>query len=300
MPKCRICNASPQEQRIRAESVYGGGPEHKFWQCRQCDAVYLYPVPSVEEERRFYREEFAKFMASRSGEDRDWSTAEAHVKTNQDQVSRRWVFLKDYLRQEMNLLEIGCSSGFMLNAFRAHGMHCVGVEPSGEFLEFLHRNRHIAYRSIEELREKEPNRKFDLIVHFFVFEHIRDPFVFLEETLKLLKLGGRMIAEVPCVHDPLTSIYDIPAFETFYWSIAHHYYYSPKSMSYILNRLNLKSRLIPEQRYDLSNHIIWMTKGKPGGQDKYNHVFSKELLNKYKQDLKDRWLCDTMFVIIEN
>ncbi|MBA7468768.1 Ubiquinone biosynthesis O-methyltransferase, mitochondrial [subsurface metagenome] len=298
IPKsCRLCGASQESQIIRAATVFGGRAEHNFWQCRSCDAVYLYPVPSIEEETYFYKKEFEKFMSSRSGQERDWSNAEAHIQTNQDQVSRRWKFLAPFLEPGMDILEIGCSSGFMLNAFREEGLHCVGIEPSGEFIEFLHSNGYETYQTLELLKESH-SEPFDLVVHFFVFEHIRDPFQFLEENLKLLKPGGKIIAEIPCVNDPLTSLYTIPAFEKFYWSIAHHYYYSPKSLSYVLDKLDLKYEMLPEQRYDLSNHIVWMTEGKPGGQGRYSHIFSDELLEKYKQDLKKNWLCDTIILYV--
>ena len=107
-----------------------------------------------------------------------------------------------------------------------------------------------------------------------------------------------MIAEVPCVNDPLTSVYDIPAFERFYWSIAHHYYYSPKSISYVFDNIGLGYELIPEQRYDLSNHIIWMTKGRPGGQGKLSGVLGTETIESYKRHLRKNWICDDMFFVI--
>jgi SAM-dependent methyltransferase len=141
--------------------------------------------------------------------------------------------------------------------------------------------------------------KFDLIVHFFVLEHIRDPFDFFKETYAMLKPGGRIIAEVPCANDPLTSMYTIPEFEKFYWSIAHHYYYNPESISYILEKLGYEYELIPEQRYDLSNHMTWMMEGKPGGQGKYDQIFSRQLNEKYMDDLKSKWVCDTMVVVID-
>lgn len=297
VPNCRLCGAGTTQQSIRAQFVYGGQDFHKFWNCAACDAVYLYPAPSEEEEERFYRQEFEKFMCDRSGEDRDWSNAKAHIQTNQDQVNRRWPFLAPYVKAGMALLELGCSSGFMLNRFREEGLKCVGIELSGGFLEFLHANGHEAYQTIQEL-ESRGKRHFDLIVHFFVLEHIRHPFKFFEESLGLLKPGGKIIAEVPCVNDPLTSLYHIPAFEQFYWSVAHHFYYRPKSLKYLMDKLGVTYEMVADQRYDLSNHITWMTEGKPGGQGRYSHVFSNDLIEKYKSDLKAKWICDTIFLIV--
>ena len=300
MLQCRICKANKDFQSIRGEYVYGGNKEHKFWRCGKCDAVYLYPVPTEEEDEYFYKNEFAKFAAKRSSLERDWSNAEAHIRNNQDHVKRRWDFLRPHLHPEMDLMEIGCSSGFMLNAFRDAKLNCVGIEPSGEFIEFLAKQDHLAFKSLKDLKLIEPEKKFDLITHFFVLEHIRDPFQFMKETLTFLKPNGKIIAEIPCVDDPLATIFNIPAFEKFYWAVGHHYYYSPKSLSYILDSLDLNYELLPEQRYDLSNHITWMMEGVPGGQGKYNHIFSDELINIYKRDLKEHWICDTIFLIVYN
>lgn len=297
-PVCRSCAAGASKQSIKAEFVFGGKPEHKFWRCSECDLVYLWPIPTVEEEKNFYAQEFEKFMSLRASQDRDWSGAEAHIKSNQDNVKRRMDFLKNDIEPGKNVLEIGCSSGFMMEAFRNAGMKAVGIEPSERFGAFLKEKKFHVTNSLNELKNDNPGINFDLIVHFFVLEHIRNTKEFIIEQLDMLKPSGKIIAEVPCVNDPLTSIYHIPAFERFYWSIAHHYYFSPRSLAYILDSIGCNYNFFPEQRYDLSNHLVWMQEGKPGGQGRYNSVFSKETLDNYSKDLKNNWTCDTFFVYI--
>ena len=295
---CRFCRSSSKYQTVRANSVYGGKKEHKFYHCSKCDLVYLWPILSEEEEKKFYANEFEKFMEKRSGQDRDWSRPENHIRSNQDNVRRRMKFLEGYLVPGKSILEIGCSSGFMMDAFKKAGLSVSGIEPSGGFSNFLNERGHEFYYSLDELKRKKSDKTFDIIVHFFVLEHIRDTTSFIKEQLDLLKSDGIIIAEVPCVNDPLTSLYDIPAFEKFYWSIAHHYYFSPKSISNVLDKIKCKYELLPRQRYDLSNHLVWMQEGVPGGQGKYNHVFSEKTFNSYRQDLIDRWICDTFFLYI--
>jgi SAM-dependent methyltransferase len=297
MQKCRICHSDGQ-QTLRAAHVFGGKEEHKFWECGHCGAIYLFPYLSQEEEKYFYKKEFEKFMSGRVGDHRDWSNAEKHIQTNQDQVKRRWKFLQKHINRGKTLLEIGCSSGFMLDEFRAHGLTTIGIEPSGDFSEFLQEKGHRTYESLDLLTKDKKNIKFDIICHFFVFEHIAEPFEFLTTTYKMLNEGGVIIAEIPSATDPLTSLYTIPAFENFYWSIAHHYYYTPKSLGYILDILGYRYELIPEQRYDLSNHMTWMMEGKPGGQNRYNDVFSQQTVDSYREDLIQRWLCDTIILKI--
>ena len=295
MPQCRICQAPENSQFIRAKDVFGGFNKHKFWECRVCKAIYLYPTLTPEEEKIFYLDEFESYMESRVGDHRDWSNADRHKVTNQDQIIRRMPFLEDFLVPKMDLLEIGCSSGFMLDAFREREINCCGVEPSGLFGKYLEDS---GYEVFSDLSEIKKEKKFDLIVHFFVFEHIRDPRAFLKSSMSLLKDRGAIVCEMPCANDPLTSLYDIEVFEKFYWSIAHHFYYTPGSLSYLLDDLGYKYELVPEQRYDISNHIVWMTEGRPGGQDRFTEQFGDSLVKSYKQRLIETWNCDTIFLYI--
>ena len=297
-PCCRVCRSSSDNQKVRANYVYGGNSEHKFYHCNNCDLVYLWPVPSMDEEREFYKKDFEEFMEDRSSSERNWSTPEKHIETNKDNVIRRFGFLERFLLNGRRVLEIGCSSGFMLDAFSDCGMNVVGVEPSGVFWNFLNKKGYEIYSSIPELILSKPKIKFDLIVHFFVLEHIRDTKEFITEQINLLNDDGAIVIEVPCVNDPLTSLYSVPEFEQFYWSIAHHYYFSPKSISYILDKIPCNYNIVPEQRYDLSNHMVWMQEGKPGGQGLYDKVFLPEMTELYKKSLKDSWNCDTMFIYI--
>ena len=140
--------------------------------------------------------------------------------------------------------------------------------------------------------------KFDIVTNFFVFEHIRDPFNFIKEMHDLLNDNGVIICEIPCANDPLTSLYSIDAFEKFYWSIAHHYYYTPDSLHYIMEKLGYKYELVPEQRYDLSNHMTWMSDGKPGGQGRFSEALGENVINSYRNRLIETWKCDTVFLYI--
>jgi SAM-dependent methyltransferase len=297
---CTLCSSGFDKQKIRAPYVYGGSEKHNFWECSECSLVYLLPTLSNAEEKLFYAKEFERFMENRTGGDRSWSGPEAHIQSNQDHVIRRWEFLKDYIKSTDEVLEIGCSSGFMLDDIRNKGIKVAGIEPSGGFGDYLSKKGHEHYNSLAELKENRPDAKYDVIIHFFVLEHVRNAVDFLSSQLELLKPDGLIIAEVPNVDDPLTSIYNIPAFEKFYWSIAHHYYYSPKSLSPELDKLDCSEYFFKlDQRYDLSNHITWLQEGKPGGQGKFNNIFSKKTLDAYKRDLINCKHCDTFFLYIK-
>ena len=60
-----------------------------------------------------------------------------HILNNKDTFKRRYQYIKKYLNPKKKILEIGCSSGFMLLPFKNKGYDCTGIEPSGFFNKFL-------------------------------------------------------------------------------------------------------------------------------------------------------------------
>jgi len=293
-PTCRFCGCTPEKQSVKGEYVYGAPEGHHFWQCDECQMVYLYPLMTPEQEKEFYIKEFEKFMGDRAGKDMDWSGPEQHIQSSERERIRResWLPLKDIVGKRV--LEIGCSSGFLLTPLREkHGVEVVGIEPSGVFSEFVKQKGITIYDELSSFKAagEEP---VDLAIHYYVLEHIRDPEIFLKDILLHVKPGGQMIFEVPCVTDPLIELYDIPAFDKFYWSFAHHWYFSRKTLAMLLDRVDMPYEIFPEQRYDLSNHMVWMMTGRPGGMGRFSHVFGEKTNSSYKEDLKKSWICDTL------
>jgi SAM-dependent methyltransferase len=296
---CPLCGAGREKQHVVTPHVYGD-KEHirAFYHCLGCDVRYQHPALTPAEEARFYAAEFEGFMAGRSGISGGWQGAESHIRANEGTRLRRMKYLAPHLPRGATILEVGCSSGFMLFLLQDSGHECIGIEPSGVFSAYV-KNRGIdVYPSIEDLAKKEPQRKFDIVQHFFVLEHISTPQAFLESQLRLLNKGGKIIFEIPNVADPLYSVYDIPAFERFYWSIAHPWYFSEASLRFLLDRLGQPYQILLDQRYDLSNHIIWARDGKPGGMGRFTAELSSELEEMYKKALIQCRRCDTLIAVI--
>ena len=151
--KCPLCEAGREAQSVVTPHVFGApqGRRHAFFHCDACDVRYLYPGLSPEDEARFYAAEFEGFMTSRSGQSGGWHRAEEHIVANEPTRLRRMKYLEPHLTQAKAVLEIGCSSGFMLLPLAATGKVCTGVEPSGIFGEFV-RNRGLSvYPSLDAL-----------------------------------------------------------------------------------------------------------------------------------------------------
>ena len=154
------------------------------------------------------------------------------------------------------------------------------------------------YDTIDDLSEEEVGRGFDLILHGFVLEHISTPQQFLQQQLNLLKPGGKLIFEVPNSAEPLLTIYDVPAFERFYWIVAHTWYFSEGSLEYLLGKLGQPFEILLDQRYDLSNHMVWARDGRPGGMGRFTETFGKEIEDQYRRALVQSRHCDTLVGVV--
>ena len=95
--------------------------------------IYQYPGLTKDEESKFYTDEFEKFMGNRSGKSGGWDNVEKHINANVENRNRRLKYLKPFLKEKSKVLEVGCSSGFMLYPLIESGHECIGIEPS-EFL----------------------------------------------------------------------------------------------------------------------------------------------------------------------
>lgn len=297
--KCPLCCAGREKQNVVTPHVYGDTNHSRaFFHCLGCDVRYQYPTLTPTEEAKFYTAEFEKFMLGRSGTEGGWQGAESHIRSNEVTRLRRMKYLSPRLVSSASILEVGCSSGFMLYPLKDAGHSCVGIEPSGVFSDYVRHKGITVYSSLEELTTADSVSKFDIVQHFFVLEHIVKPQAFLESQLALVKPGGKIIFEIPNAADPLFSIYDNPSFERFYWSIAHPWYFSEASLRYLLDKLDHPYEIFFDQRYDLSNHMIWARDGKPGGAGRFTNSLGHELEEFYKQTLIQRRLCDTLIAVI--
>ena len=298
--ECPLCGADWQHQIVITSHVYGGRDGHAFFRCTHCDVSYQFPGLSAEEEKRFYAAEFSGFMTSRAGTEAGWEQPERHVKANDWMVTRRMKYLRPRLPASGKVLEVGCSSGFMLYPLAAEGYECVGVEPSGVFADFVRAKGLVCFDSFEELLADSRYRDgFDLVMHSFVLEHISNPHEFLRQQLDVLRDGGRLVLEIPNSSDALLTIFDILQFERFYWMVAHRWYFPQKSLEHLLKRFGLPFEILLDQRYDLSNHLVWARDGKPGGMGRFTTTWGQEIEDQYRQALIRSGNCDTLIGVLQ-
>ena len=291
---CNLCES--KNITVKADSVFGDESHKKaFYHCHNCDVVFQYPFFSKTEEDEFYKKSFEGYMSDRSGNSA-WLGADEHIESNQGTFLRRFDYLKDWINgfNEKEVLEIGCSSGFMLFPLAELGAKVNGIEPSAVFSEYLIHKEVNLYSDLKEV----PDQSMDIVMHFFVMEHITDIKTWLQEQYRILKPGGSIIIEVPSWDDPLHTVFNNSAFHQFYWSLVHPWYFNKASVVFLMDEMGfLDVEIVPYQRYGLKNHFNWAISNSPGMDESLVHI-TEDLDKSYKKSLEAIEKTDTILIKI--
>ena len=109
-----------------------------------------------------------------------------------------------------------------------------------------------------------------------------------------------MVVKVPSSEDVLLTLYDSSAFQHFtYWS-QHLFLFNAETLRRLAKQAGPCIVSIQQyQRYPLSNHLHWLSKGKPGGHQKWPFLDSSNLNEAYANSLASIGKCDTLIAWLE-
>ena len=210
--------------------------------------------------------------------------------------SRRAEFTKASVLNK-RLLDFGCGAGGYLKKISAFTSAAAGVELEKIMCDRLNSEGILCYNTLEEA--ERAGGKYDVITLFHVLEHLPDPVSVLTALAGMLLPGGKIVIEVPNADDALLSLYKSEKFADFtYWS-CHLFLYSTKTLSQLIEKAGLHVNFIRQiQRYSLSNHMYWLSEGRPGGHQKWAFLSNPELDREYEMALADLGIADTIIAEI--
>lgn len=130
------------------------------------------------------------------------------------------------------VLEIGCHDGFLLNALKKAGHHCVGVEPS-PFADYAKTTYGLDVRNEFFTRGMFGREEFDVVIMRHVIEHVQDPVDFVRAAVEVMKGDGIAYIEVPNSQWSLENSF-FPEFH-----VDHISYFTMGSMSRLLSMVGL-------------------------------------------------------------
>jgi 2-polyprenyl-3-methyl-5-hydroxy-6-metoxy-1,4-benzoquinol methylase len=171
-----------------------------------------------------------------------------------------------YLSAETRLLEVAASSGQFLVNIKDRLALVNAIELDTACCRFLSVELGIEADS-EFLRDSRfADKRYDVVCAFQVLEHVEDPVMFLRDLKQSAEKGAMLFIEVPNLHDPLLSIWDVKAYQKFYFHSAHLHYFTEDSLRKTAQLAGFDSAQVEisfTQDYNLLNHLSWIMNNGP-------------------------------------
>jgi len=278
--KCYLCKSTSFSTR---KGQVRDAPDLTILECTECGLVTLNSLEHIQS--GFYEE---------SGMHGDEPMAmETWLKMTDWDDQRRFDMLKPLLPNK-KILDFGCGAGGYLNKAKQLAGSVVGLELERRVREYW--SNEITIYPDADLA----GGGYELISSFHVIEHLPDPITMLITLSKMLAKNGRMVIEVPSSEDALLTLYDSSDFQRFtYWS-QHLFLFNAETLRRLAEQAGLRIVTIQQyQRYPLSNHLHWLSHGKPGGHQKWTFLDNPELSRAYANTLAAMGKCDTLIAHLE-
>lgn len=275
--------------------------------CKNCQIVSLENPEEdvVDYTKSEYREKYTAIIGEKS-------TPKEFFDLQMNFQENRIKRVKDLINNDSEILEVGCSTGYFLEAIKNKVSKVVGIELDPNHAKFAKEfcDLKIYQQALEDIEFGK--EKFDVIFMFQVLEHIQKPLEFLRNCKKILKPNGTIYVEVPNIDDALFSVYRIKSFEERYFRAPHVYYYSKITLEKMFNKAGLQGITNTIQEYSLFNHINWIVTNQPQknmieGHDhlKWNHSIDEfesqntllkkwfeKINNEYKEILENNFIAE--------
>lgn len=156
--------------------------------------IFQAKMPSVPEMGAYAEQEYASGAYREYAKSRDFK-----IKTARERLAKIRT-----LTTGRRLLDVGCATGFFLEAATETGFEGHGLEFSTVAISLARpdiRDR-ITCGDVNTLLRQD-SRKFDVVTAFDIIEHVQNPAAFLEEIRSILAPGGIIALSTPDTGHPL-------------------------------------------------------------------------------------------------
>ena len=195
------------------------------------------------------------------------------------------------------IADFGCGLGDFLRLVKPDTAACVGIELQQDAVDALRGAGVACETSIDALDDGS----LDALFSFHVLEHLPDPLEILGRLKPKLKQGGHAIFEVPHARDFLLDYVESEPFRKFTLWSQHLVLHTRDSLKRMLEHAGYRNVVVTgTQRYPLSNHMLWMASGRPGGhKSKFAAIDTPELTAAYEAALDRIDATDTLIAVAQ-
>ncbi len=215
--------------------------------CDNCTLVYTNPIFDDEHYKSTYSSEDYQKIVKDLGEESHNYRVNRFGKERVEILSR---FLDG--KNEIRYLDVGCSTGFVVEAAKDAGWIAKGIDLNPSAIDFgKSRGLDLTTASLDETSfEKE---SFDVISLFDVLEHLTNPKEIINQAQSYLADEGLLFIYVPNWDSASKMIMNEDAH--FIWPTHHLNYYTPKTLSDFLERQDFIVEFMSTEGLDIVDYI---------------------------------------------
>ena len=187
---CVLCGASHFKRALQCDGF-------AYVRCASCNMVQMNPQPEVDPVLRrytkIYGEEYRAYELA--NEDSFLHLQLLALKDAGFDMCEQEIFQRSTGTAPL-VLDVGCASGALLYELKKRGWQVCGVEISPA-AEYARNTRLLDVRSLPLEQNCFASESFDLIHASHLLEHLNQPALFIRETFRLLRKGGRLFVTTP-------------------------------------------------------------------------------------------------------
>jgi 2-polyprenyl-3-methyl-5-hydroxy-6-metoxy-1,4-benzoquinol methylase len=250
---CPTCGGTEETLELEKDHM-------RIVRCRQCDLVFVNPTFDETHYTQVYASQAYQdivrdlginsheYRVNRFGAERVQMMSERLQTTTKDAKDAKG----PQLDRAPRYLDVGCSTGFVVEAARDKGWEAIGIDLNPSAIEFG-RSRGLDLRTVALEDAGFAPGSFDAVSLFDVLEHLLDPRRTLRACAELLAPGGILFLYVPNFDSASRLLMGANAH--FIWPTHHLNYYTPTTIRDLMLRHSLTPELIVTEGLDIEDYI---------------------------------------------
>jgi 2-polyprenyl-3-methyl-5-hydroxy-6-metoxy-1,4-benzoquinol methylase len=246
-PTCGASDAAPELDKDHMAIV----------RCRSCGLVYVSPT--------FDEAHYQEVYASAEYQDivRDLGIESHAYRVERFGTERVALMARHLPVAAPRYLDVGCSTGFVVEAARAQGWVATGLDLNPSAVEFG-ASRGLDLRTVALEGSGFEPASLDAISLFDVLEHLLDPVQTLRHCVRLLAPGGIVFLYVPNYDSASRLLMGKDAH--FIWPTHHLNYYTPVTIRDLMTREGLQTEYVATEGLDIVDYL-WFRREMRGARD---------------------------------